>query len=113
MLITDMCRIFIVVALLVLAVASGRGRAAMGGTLSATDPTSYAASVQPYGLPTVRVMNDGHANLPNPAAVFCIESGGRYEIRKAADGSQSGVCILSDGRELDAWRFLRDSTNKK
>lgn len=48
------------------------------------------------------------AGLPDPAAVFCVESGGIYEIRRAADGSQSGVCTLADGTEVDAWTRFRD-----
>ena len=45
--------------------------------------------------------------LPNPAAVFCVETGGTYESRRAADGSQTGVCILEDGTEVDAWAYFR------
>jgi putative hemolysin len=46
--------------------------------------------------------------LANPAAVFCVEDGGTYAIRRAADGSQTGVCILEDGAEVDAWAHFRD-----
>ena len=42
--------------------------------------------------------------LPNPAAVFCEECGGIYEVRTASDGSQYGVCIIN-GTEYDAWEF--------
>ncbi|QDY70325.1 DUF333 domain-containing protein [Qingshengfaniella alkalisoli] len=42
----------------------------------------------------------------NPAAVYCIESGGRHEIRDT-EGGQVGVCILPDGREVDAWDYFR------
>jgi putative hemolysin len=45
------------------------------------------------------------ANLPNPASVYCIEQGYQSEIRTAADGSQSGVCIFPDGSECDEWAF--------
>jgi putative hemolysin len=50
----------------------------------------------------------GTTSLPNPAAVFCTDRGGTYEIRRAADGSESGVCILADGTEVDAWDYFRD-----
>jgi len=65
---------------------------------------------QPFGTesdetPTV-VPSDG-AGLPNPAAVYCQEQGYEYEIRTAADGSQSGVCIFADGSECDEWAFYR------
>lgn len=47
------------------------------------------------------------AGLPNPTAVFCVDSGGSYEIHRAADGSERGVCILADGTEVDAWEYFR------
>jgi putative hemolysin len=47
------------------------------------------------------------AGLPNPAAVYCQEQGYKHEIRTAADGSQSGVCIFADGSECDEWAFYR------
>ncbi len=47
------------------------------------------------------------AGLPNPASVFCEQQGNRLEIRTAADGSQSGVCIFADGSECDEWAFFR------
>ena len=46
------------------------------------------------------------AGLPNPATVHCQEQGYDYEIRTAADGSQSGVCIFPDGSECDEWAFF-------
>lgn len=47
------------------------------------------------------------ALMPNPAAVYCEEQGHVYEIRTAADGSQSGVCKFPDGTECDAWAYRR------
>ena len=46
------------------------------------------------------------ANMPNPASVFCVEQGFKSEIRTAADGSQSGVCIFPDGSECDEWAYF-------
>ncbi len=46
-------------------------------------------------------------SMANPAATFCLENDGEYQIRKNADGSEYGVCILSDGTEVDAWDYLR------
>lgn len=45
--------------------------------------------------------------MANPAATFCIENDGDYQIRKNADDSEYGVCILPDGTEVDAWDYLR------
>jgi putative hemolysin len=71
------------------------------------------ASLPPTGtsqtLPTfVPVSTETpQANLPNPASVYCEEQGNRLEIRTAADGSQSGVCIFPDGSECDEWAYFR------
>ncbi len=51
---------------------------------------------------------DASTQLANPAATFCVESGHKYEIRDGEDG-QTGVCILSDGREVDAWDYFREN----
>jgi putative hemolysin len=48
------------------------------------------------------------ANMPNPASVYCVEQGHTSEIRTAADGSQSGVCIFPDGSECDEWAYFRN-----
>jgi putative hemolysin len=47
------------------------------------------------------------AGLPNPASAYCQEQGYKHEIRTAADGSQSGVCIFPDGSECDEWAYYR------
>lgn len=46
------------------------------------------------------------ARLANPAATFCVESGGAYETRQTQAGAV-GICILPDGREMDAWTYFR------
>lgn len=51
--------------------------------------------------------NTPQANMPNPASVYCEQQGNRLEIRTAADGSQSGVCIFPDGSECDEWAYFR------
>ena len=47
------------------------------------------------------------AGMANPSAVYCEEQNLTYEIRTNPDGSQSGVCILSDGTECDGWAYYR------
>ena len=37
---------------------------------------------------------------------YCVEQGFKSEIRTAADGSQSGVCIFPDGSECDEWAYF-------
>jgi len=46
-------------------------------------------------------------NIPNPAAVYCEQHGGKSEIVTAADGSQSGRCIFPDGSTCDEWAYFR------
>lgn len=46
-------------------------------------------------------------NIPNPAAVYCGQQGGKSEIVTAADGSQSGLCIFPDGSRCDEWAYFR------
>ncbi len=47
-------------------------------------------------------------DMPNPASVYCEQQGYRLEIRTAPDGSQSGVCVFSDGSECDEWTYYRN-----
>jgi len=45
--------------------------------------------------------------MVNPASAFCEQNGYTLEIRTAADGSQSGVCIFADGSECDEWAYYQ------
>jgi len=47
------------------------------------------------------------AKLPNPASVYCEQNGNTHIIVTAADGSQSGVCVLPDGSTCDEWAYFR------
>jgi len=71
------------------------------GVVTGCQPADRESAETPTPVPA-----DG-AGLPNPAAAYCQEQGYKYEIRTAADGSQSGVCIFADGRECDEWAFYR------
>ena len=51
--------------------------------------------------------DDTDTQLPNPESVFCEESGGTVRIETADDGSQSGICVLADGTEIDEWEYYR------
>lgn len=67
-------------------------------------PTSAPVSMQ---SPEAVSGETPQANMPNPASVFCEQQGNKLEIRTAADGSQSGVCIFPDGSECDEWAYFR------
>jgi len=47
------------------------------------------------------------ANVPNPASVYCVQNGNKHEIHTAANGSQSGVCVFSDGSTCDEWAYYK------
>lgn len=55
---------------------------------------------QPSPAPT-------QADLPNPAAVFCEEQGGRLEIRTDDSGGQRGFCLFAGGSECEEWAYFR------
>ena len=44
---------------------------------------------------------------PNPASAYCVQQGGKSEIRKNQDGSEYGMCILPDGKEVEEWAYFR------
>ncbi len=45
-------------------------------------------------------------SMSDPAAAYCESLGYTYEIADG-DGGQYGVCVLPDGRRVDAWAFYR------
>jgi len=72
---------------------------------STTPPALGTTQTQPTPAPVST--NTPQLNMPNPASAFCVEQGFKSEIRTAADGSQSGVCIFPDGSECDEWAYFR------
>ena len=50
--------------------------------------------------------------MPNPASKYCVEQGGKSEIRKAENGGSYGVCIFKDGSEEDEWEYFRKNNAK-
>jgi len=47
------------------------------------------------------------ARMPNPASQYCVEQGGKVEIRTDAQGNEYGVCVFPDGSECEEWAFFR------
>ncbi|MDD5368949.1 MAG: DUF333 domain-containing protein [Anaerolineaceae bacterium] len=47
------------------------------------------------------------AGMPNPASLYCTQNGNKLEIRTAADGSQSGICVFPGGSTCDEWAYYR------
>jgi putative hemolysin len=59
------------------------------------------------GSTPVPTAQAGQAGLPNPAAVYCEEHGGKVDIREDPQGGQYGVCMFNDGTECDEWAYYR------
>jgi putative hemolysin len=47
------------------------------------------------------------SQIANPASANCVKKGGKVDIRTAADGSQSGVCVFPNGKKCDEWAFFK------
>ncbi|OTG82451.1 DUF333 domain-containing protein [Acinetobacter sp. ANC 4648] len=50
--------------------------------------------------------------MANPASQYCIEQGGKLEIRTDANGGQAGYCRLANGQVVEEWAFFRESQAK-
>ncbi|MGC9398109.1 MAG: C1 family peptidase [Anaerolineae bacterium] len=65
-------------------------------------PSTTIASVQAQD----EFAYDNMQSMRNPAAVYCAELGYTHEVVDAPDGSQQGICRLSDQLSCKAWDFL-------
>jgi len=45
--------------------------------------------------------------MANPASKFCVDQGYKLEIRTDETGGQYGVCIFTNGKECEEWKFFR------
>ncbi|MCL4562050.1 MAG: DUF333 domain-containing protein, partial [Chloroflexi bacterium] len=57
--------------------------------------------------PEPTATDNPQANMTNPASVYCEQQGNKLEIRTAADGSQSGICVFPGGSTCDEWAYFR------
>jgi putative hemolysin len=48
-----------------------------------------------------------NSGIANPASVYCVEQGGKLEIRTDVNGGQYGVCV-KNGKECDEWKYYRN-----
>ncbi len=69
--------------------------------------TACTAVPQTPAVPEPAATDMPQAGLPNPASVYCRQGGNKLEIRTAADGSQSGICVFPDGSICDEWAYFR------
>jgi putative hemolysin len=66
-----------------------------------------ACTTPPTHVPDSATTEIPLAGIPNPASVNCEQNGNKLEIRTAADGSQSGICIFPDGSTCEEWAYFR------
>jgi putative hemolysin len=64
-----------------------------------------ACGGEPSPVPTADTFQSP-LNLANPASKYCVDQGGRLEIRDEPAG-QTGYCIFEDGSECEEWAFYR------
>lgn len=68
---------------------------------SASTTPSASASASPAAT----------TQIPNPSSVYCIEQGGKLDIRNET-GGQVGYCKFDDGSECEEWAFFRGDCKK-
>lgn len=54
-----------------------------------------------------QLFKKGDVGLANPASVFCVDNGGRLDIRNDSNGGQEGFCVFKDNTECDEWVYFR------
>ena len=60
----------------------------------------------------VNTQNASNAAVANPASVYCIDQGGKSEIKTDEQGGQYGVCVFADGSQCEEWAFYRKECQK-
>ena len=77
------------------------------GRFDPSRPITGVLTVTADAEATPAVLEPAKPDMANPASVYCVQEGGKVDIRTAADGSQTGFCVFPDGSECDEWAFLR------
>lgn len=70
--------------------------------IAAATLSACAGADNPKKLP-----EQGDVGMANPASVFCEQQGGKSVNRKDKDGNEYGVCVFSNGKEVDEWEYYR------
>ena len=65
---------------------------------------ALAACATPQTAPS----DAGNTGLANPASTYCVQQGGRLDLRKDAAGNVGGICVFKDGRACEEWALFRD-----
>ena len=66
-----------------------------------------AALLAACAIPTEDKRAEVVIGMPNPASQYCVEQGGRLEMKQDEQGGVYGVCHLPDGRVIEEWSLFR------
>jgi putative hemolysin len=50
-----------------------------------------------------------HQSMGNPASLYCTSLGYESVVKKDANGSETGVCRMPNGTEVDEWELYRST----
>ncbi|MFA5358259.1 MAG: DUF333 domain-containing protein [Patescibacteria group bacterium] len=76
--------------------------------LAGCGPQPSLDIVKEGGLSVVNEPADSqNTGIANPASVYCENNNGKLEIRTSTDGSQTGYCVFTGGKECEEWAFMR------
>lgn len=64
------------------------------------------AEPQPTAATSVTPTPQPGLGIANPASQYCVDHGGKLEIRDEANG-QVGYCVFPDGSECEEWAYFR------
>ena len=70
----------------------------IGMTLLVACSSGSGGAQTPTPVPT--------AALPNPASTYCVQHGGKLDVRGDATG-EVGLCVFSDGSACEEWAYYR------
>ena len=76
---------------------------ACGAPAPVAPPAVTVVQSQPTAAPTTAPV----AGMANPASVYCVQQGGKSEIRKDVKGGEFGYCVFPDKSECEEWAFQR------
>lgn len=53
-------------------------------------------------------IQEGSAEIANPASIFCEKKGGTLQIETAEDWGQYWICLFNDGSYCEEWAYFRN-----
>ena len=86
-------------------ISHGWGRLAALRTISALS-AAISMALAGCAAPAPPAPASRQVTLANPAAVACVQAGGRLEIERTPAGER-GICLLPGGLRCDEWAWFR------